>query len=256
MTFIKSFDRSVAIAFGFIIVLLAAGSLYSTNFLSPTYLLQQLQVATFLGLAASGAMVVILLGHIDLSIPWIVTVGGMMSTAAAGWWDPALAIPFGLLAGLAFGVFNGIGVAFLRIPSMIFTLGVNTVAQGLMVLHTGGFAPQDHATDLIPGDAGKRLSVEMEDDFRAIVLDAVEVSIVHAASAREERWAHRAARTLPRPTRAGPPPRARMTCDGSGCAEVHAEPDERATSGRATSSACASSPVKLRLRLPATRFSG
>jgi ribose transport system permease protein len=81
-----------------------------------------------------------------------VTVGGMMSTAAAGWWGEtgtAMAIPFGVLCGLAVGLFNGIGVAFLRIPSMIFTLGVNAVAQGLMVLHTGGFAPQDHSTDLM-----------------------------------------------------------------------------------------------------------
>jgi ribose transport system permease protein len=29
---------------------------------------------------------------------------------------------------------------------MIFTLGTNAVAQGLMVYHTGGFAPQDQAT--------------------------------------------------------------------------------------------------------------
>jgi ribose transport system permease protein len=149
---LKSVDKPVLIAFGFIIVMLLAGSLYSSNFLSATYLLQQLQVAAFLGIIASGLMLVILLGHIDLSIPWTVTVGGMMSTAAAGWWGEtgvAIAIPFGVLCGLAFGLFNGIGVAFLRIPSMIFTLGVNAVAQGLMVLHTGGFAPQDHSTDLM-----------------------------------------------------------------------------------------------------------
>ncbi len=41
---------------------------------------------------------------------------------------------------------NGIGVAYLRIPSMIFTLGMNAIAQGLMVVHTSGFAPQDRAT--------------------------------------------------------------------------------------------------------------
>ena len=29
---------------------------------------------------------------------------------------------------------------------MIFTLGVNAVAQGLMIVHTGGFAPQDSAS--------------------------------------------------------------------------------------------------------------
>jgi ribose transport system permease protein len=72
----------------------------------------------------------------------------MLSTAAAGWGHgDVLAIPFGILCGAVFGAINGIGVAYLRIPSMIFTLGINAVAQGLMVLRTGGFAPQDHATD-------------------------------------------------------------------------------------------------------------
>ena len=44
---------------------------------------------------------------------------------------------------------NGFGVAVLRIPSMIFTLGVDTVLRGLMVAQTGGFAPQDAATPLM-----------------------------------------------------------------------------------------------------------
>ena len=92
---LKSIDRAVVIAFSFILVML---------------------VAAFLGIIASGVMMVILLGHIDLSIPWQVTVGGMMSTAAAGWMDPSPAVPFGMVCGLAFGLFNGLGVAFLRIP--------------------------------------------------------------------------------------------------------------------------------------------
>ena len=129
--------------------LLLVGSLYSRNFLSADYLLLQLQIASFLGLVATGAMLVILLGGIDLSVPWLVTVGGVMSAAAAGWWGSAgewLAIPFGILCGGLFGVVNGIGVAYLRVPSMIFTLGINAVAQGLIVVQTGGFAPQDRAT--------------------------------------------------------------------------------------------------------------
>ena len=44
---------------------------------------------------------------------------------------------------MALGLVNGFGVAYLRIPSMIITLAVNAVAQGLMVVHTGGFSPQD-----------------------------------------------------------------------------------------------------------------
>ena len=138
-------DPPVATAFGCILLLLLLGSLYSQSFLSPEYLLQQLKVASFLGVIATGMMLVILLGQIDLSVPWVVAVGGMMSTAAAGWGPvgEALAIPFGIACGLGLGLANGFGVAYLRIPSMIITLAVNAVAQGLMVVHTGGFSPQD-----------------------------------------------------------------------------------------------------------------
>jgi ribose transport system permease protein len=145
---LRRVDRALLAAIGCIMALLVAGALYDRNFLSADYLVQQLQVAAFLGVIATGVMLVVLLGHIDLSIPWVVTVGGMMSTAAAGHAEPisSLAIPFAVACGLGIGIINGIGVAYLRVPSMIFTLATNTVAQGLMVVHTGGFAPQDHAT--------------------------------------------------------------------------------------------------------------
>src|SRR6187455_2296485 len=92
---LKRVDPAVATAFGCIVVLLLLGSLYSTEFLSPDYLLQQLKVASFLGVIATGMMLVILLGQIDLSVPWVVAVGGMMATAATGWgaFGEALAIP-------------------------------------------------------------------------------------------------------------------------------------------------------------------
>jgi len=141
----RRIDPAVLTAFGCILALLFFGSLYSTSFVSPDFLLQQLKVASFLGVIATGMMIVILLGQIDLSVPWVVAVGGMMSTAVAssGPLGAALAIPFGILCGVAFGLVNGVGVAYLRIPSMIVTLAVNAVAQGLMVVHTGGYSPQD-----------------------------------------------------------------------------------------------------------------
>jgi ribose transport system permease protein len=139
----------VATAFACILLLLLLGSLYSTSFLSPDYLLQQLKVASFLGVIATGMMIVILLGQIDLSVPWVVAVGGMMAAAATAYGPlgEAFAIPFGVACGIGLGLVNGIGVAYLRIPSMIITLAVNAVAQGLMVVYTGGFSPQDSASD-------------------------------------------------------------------------------------------------------------
>ncbi|MBB3406512.1 ribose transport system permease protein [Rhizobium sp. BK316] len=147
-TRLRGIDPAVAIAFGCIILLLFGGSLYSSNFLSPDYLMQQLKVASFLGVIATGMMAVILLGQIDLSVPWVVTTGAMMACAATayGTTGAVLAIPFGILCGAAIGLINGIAVAYLRIPSMIITLATNAVAQGLMVVYTGGFSPQDSAS--------------------------------------------------------------------------------------------------------------
>lgn len=158
----RRIDPAVATAFGCIVLLLLLGSLYSSNFLHLDYLLLQLKVASFLGVIATGAMLVILLGQIDLSAPWTITTGAMMSCAAAAYGPAgvALAIPFGILCGVLIGIVNGIGVAYLRIPAMIITLATNAVAQGLMVVYTGGFSPQDEATEamryiatgfLIPG---------------------------------------------------------------------------------------------------------
>lgn len=146
--FLRNADPAVATAFACIVALLVFGSLYSPSFLSPEYLLQQLKVASFLGVIATGMMLVILLGQIDLSVPWAVATGAMMASAAAAFGPTgvALAIPFGILCGVMIGVVNGIGVAYLRIPSMIVTLATNAVAQGLMVVYTGGFSPQDSAT--------------------------------------------------------------------------------------------------------------
>jgi ribose transport system permease protein len=146
----RSIDKPVRVAFVCTLLLLLASSLYSTNFLSPTYLLQQLQIAAFLGVVATGAMLVILIGGIDLSVPWAIALGGVMASAAGGSAALAhgewLAIPVGIGCGALLGSFNGFGVGYLRVPSMIFTLGSNAVAQGLVVLQTGGFAPNEGAT--------------------------------------------------------------------------------------------------------------
>jgi ribose transport system permease protein len=144
-------DRPILIAALFIVAILIAGTAYtlerfgSAPLLSPNYLLQQLQIGAFLGIVAAGMMVIILISKIDLSVPWTLAGAAMMATAVGG---PS-AIPIGLAVGLAVGVFNGLGVAYLRVPSTIFMLGVNAVMRGLMVANTGGFAPQTTATDLM-----------------------------------------------------------------------------------------------------------
>jgi ribose transport system permease protein len=151
MNRISDANKPIVIASVFVLVILLLGTGYTLAtqgtmpLFQPKYLLQQLQTGAFLGICAAGMMMVILLGHIDLSIPWTLTAAAMMASTIGGPW----AIPTALAVGLLVGLFNGLGVAYLRIPSMIFTLGVDTVLRGLMVAHTGGFSPKDEATPLM-----------------------------------------------------------------------------------------------------------
>ena len=145
-----------------IAVILVAGSISTLvtqgtlAFLGPSYILQQLQIAAFLGVAATGMMIVILLGHIDLSMPWVLTSSAMLAAGIGGW----SALPCGLAVGALAGLVNGAGVALLRVPSMIFTLGTNAMLQGLMVLYTGGFSPRSEAPRWMEVLAvGKTLSI-------------------------------------------------------------------------------------------------
>ncbi|MCQ8240399.1 ABC transporter permease [Rhizosaccharibacter radicis] len=155
---LRGADLPLLVAGGCILVILCAGATVNGAFLSPHYLIQQAQVASFLGIVATGAMLVILLGHIDLSVPWTLTAGAMLGTGLAGTAaGGAVAIPVALAVGALVGLVNGIGVAILRIPSMIFTLGVNAVLQGLMVLYTGGSAPPSTAAPLVRWLAGGHL---------------------------------------------------------------------------------------------------
>lgn len=147
-------DPAKVIVLTGIALIIIVGSMAFPAFLTPKYLMQQAQIASLLGIVATGAFVVILLGHIDLSVPWTMTASAIAATAfagmegripgASGW-----AIPVGLLVGGFLGAINGFGVAVLRVPSMIWTLGVNVVVLGCCVLVTGGFAPKGEATALM-----------------------------------------------------------------------------------------------------------
>ncbi|MFN3251187.1 ABC transporter permease [Roseibium album] len=141
-------------------LLIIAGSFFFPQILTFDYLTQQLQIAAFLGLLATGATIVILLGHIDLSVPWVLTGAAILSTALVGSGDPlltALAVPAALAFGGLIGIVNGIGVAVLRIPSMVWTLAINSILLGLAVLNTGGFNPKGEASPLMVSMASGRV---------------------------------------------------------------------------------------------------
>jgi ribose transport system permease protein len=126
------------------IALILIGAIVYPGFLSLGYILQQLQIASFLGVVATGAMLVILLGEIDLSVPWTITGTAIVVTGLAGSHNALLAdlaLPLGLATGAAIGLVNGLGVALFRVPAMVWTLAVNAMLLGAATFYTGGFKP-------------------------------------------------------------------------------------------------------------------
>jgi ribose transport system permease protein len=137
-------DRSVVLVILACVAVVIGAGIVSPGVLSLGYLMQQLQIAAIVGILATGAMLVILLGQIDLSVPLTITSAAILSTSFAGSGNTALeagAIPAGLLGGLIVGAINGLGVAIFRIPAMVWTLAVNAMLLGMTVFYTGGFKP-------------------------------------------------------------------------------------------------------------------
>ncbi len=132
-------QRSVVVAYLMIVAIIAFGSLIMPQFASPNYLLLQLMKASFLGAVAAGQMMVILTGNIDLSVSWTLNLAAVMVTSIAQGQNERLwlGILAGLAVGLIVGLLNGIGVAYLRIPSLVLTLGMDAVVKGVTVLYTG-----------------------------------------------------------------------------------------------------------------------
>lgn len=143
-------DLDTLMPFAGAVAMILGGSYFFPQILGAEYLAQQLQIAAFLGVIAMGATIVILLGHIDLSVPWIVGGAAILSTSLAGTENAvltALAIPAALIFGALIGIVNGVGVAILRIPSMVWTMAVNSMLLGVAVLNTGGFNPKGQASE-------------------------------------------------------------------------------------------------------------
>lgn len=89
-------------------------------------------------LIAVGMAFAIFIGEIDVSVGSTMglsaAVAGTMIQNGYNWF---LAFAAGILIGVVVGLINGWGVAVMKIPSLIFTLGTNGILRGLMYLQVG-----------------------------------------------------------------------------------------------------------------------
>ncbi|HHY46582.1 MAG TPA: ABC transporter permease [Firmicutes bacterium] len=142
----------VLVAFLLAGALFVVGQVLSPGFLSYSQILNVLRVASFLGIVAAGQTLVVLAGGegIDLSVGAVMSLAAVMTAHITLARDALLlrALFEVILAGLILGSINGLGIAYLRIPPLVMTLGMAGVVQGLTLVYTQG-QPKGRAAPLL-----------------------------------------------------------------------------------------------------------
>jgi ribose transport system permease protein len=141
MTWVLAPDRrKVLYGFAAAVALFVIGEIVKPGFASVSGIQEVLQIASFVGLVAAGQTFVILVGGIDLSVPWVLNSAAILlvSVAQGGNGKALPAVLLALALGLAIGTVNGIGVAILGVPAVVMTLGMNGIVQGLALGATHG----------------------------------------------------------------------------------------------------------------------
>ncbi|NJK42417.1 MAG: hypothetical protein HC937_01285 [Aquincola sp.] len=130
-------------------MLLGASQAEANGFLTPRNLWNLSVQTAYIGIMATGMVLVIITRNIDLSVGSIMGMVGMyMGLSQVEYLTPALGLGhpsiwiitviFGIAMGALIGAFQGVLIAFLNIPSFIVTLGGLLVWRGAAFLVAGG----------------------------------------------------------------------------------------------------------------------
>jgi ribose transport system permease protein len=125
---------------GFVLILVATHLVYGNTLTNPGYFNSLVVLSSFLIVLALGQGAAILTGGLDLSVPWMIgLVGILVAGLVRGSDEVALwAIPLGLLLGAGLGAVNGAGIVLLGLPPIVMTLAMNGILQGAALVYSGG----------------------------------------------------------------------------------------------------------------------
>jgi ribose transport system permease protein len=114
---------------GWIVVSIKGG-----NFLTEANIVNMLQRSVALGIVAAGQTVVILLGSLDLSVAWLISLASLLTATTMDGKEsnvvPAIVVVLAL--GVGIGLANGLIITKLRVNAFIATLGTALIIQGII----------------------------------------------------------------------------------------------------------------------------
>jgi ribose transport system permease protein len=135
---------SVIVAFSIVLIMFLIGMAMIKGFASHNSILSLLVLASFVGIAEIGQNLVILLGGIDMSLPYMMTLGNLMIPFLNH-----LNVPFStsvmivLAIAVVVGAVNGMLSSWLKLHPLIITLGVGYIVNGILYLVTKGIPTGD-----------------------------------------------------------------------------------------------------------------
>jgi ribose/xylose/arabinose/galactoside ABC-type transport system permease subunit len=109
---------------------IAAPDRFATASNAQFILVQSVAVAV----AAFGVTLVVVSGSIDLSVGSVLALSGVVGTTASVSFGPWVGILAALVTGVIAGFINGVGLAILKVPSFIMTLGMLSIARGMTLV--------------------------------------------------------------------------------------------------------------------------
>ncbi len=126
-----------------VVVMVVLGGLVAIQapqFLSASNLTAVLVLSSIIAIAAVGEALVVITRNVDLSVEAMMglvafTVADVLKLHVMGVPE---AMVCGVALGLVLGMFNGVLVAYVRIPSIVATLGTLSIFRGLAFLAAGG----------------------------------------------------------------------------------------------------------------------
>jgi len=123
----------------FLVVLFIITGIADPSFLNYSSIISCFNSATMYTLLAVGIAFVIMTGEIDVSIGATLGITAAMTGMIAQQNGSVLMMLAACIAtGAVVGLVNGTGVAYFGVPSLIFTLGTNSVIRGLIYILTDG----------------------------------------------------------------------------------------------------------------------
>lgn len=130
-----------------LIMLLIVAGLSTDAFFTSRNLTNLVLQVSVIGIVALAQFLIVLTGGIDISVGSVVGLAGVVCTLAFGGISVPLAILIAVALGALVGLLNGYFVAFRGLEPFIVTLGMLSLARGLVYALTEGVPVQPQAED-------------------------------------------------------------------------------------------------------------